>query len=80
MASAAEAFGVKTLKPLARIGVLSAAACVLVAAMTILPDLGKPARIYNLVIHPNWSCASWPNGRRHLSHSRRCRAASNRYI
>lgn len=55
MASAAEAFGVRTLKPLAKVGVLSAAACVLIAAMTILPDLGKPARIYNLVIHPNWS-------------------------
>ncbi len=55
MASAAEAFGVKTLRPLSKIGVLSAAACVLIAAMTILPDLGKPARIYNIVIHPNWS-------------------------
>jgi molybdopterin-containing oxidoreductase family membrane subunit len=55
MASAAEAFGIRTLRPLSRIGVLSAAACVLIAAMTILPDLGKPARIYNLVIHPNWS-------------------------
>jgi molybdopterin-containing oxidoreductase family membrane subunit len=55
MASAAEAFGVRTLRPLSRIGVLSAAACVLVAAMTILPDLGKPARVFNLFIYPNWS-------------------------
>jgi dimethyl sulfoxide reductase membrane subunit len=55
MASAAEAFGVRSLKPLAKVGVLSAAACVLIAAMTIIPDLGRPERIYNLVIHPNWS-------------------------
>jgi molybdopterin-containing oxidoreductase family membrane subunit len=55
MASSAEVFGVKSLKPLARIGVLSAAACVLIAAMTIIPDLGRPERIYNLLLHPNWS-------------------------
>ncbi|HVP74533.1 MAG TPA: NrfD/PsrC family molybdoenzyme membrane anchor subunit [Gaiellaceae bacterium] len=55
MASSAEVFGVKALRPLARIGVLSAAASVAIAAMTIIPDLGRPARIYNLLIHPRWT-------------------------
>jgi len=55
MASASELFGVKSLRPLARIGVLTAGACVLVAAMTIIPDLGKPARVWELFVYPNWS-------------------------
>jgi dimethyl sulfoxide reductase membrane subunit len=55
VASAAEVFGIDSLKPLARIGVLSAAACVAIAAMTIIPDLGRPQRVYNLFLHPRWS-------------------------
>jgi len=55
MASSAEVFGIKALKPLARLGVLSAAACVAVAALMIIPDLGQPTRILNLVRHPNWT-------------------------
>jgi len=55
MASSAEVFGIKSLQPLSRLGVLSAAACVTVAALMIIPDLGRPARILNIFIHPNWS-------------------------
>jgi len=55
MASGAEVFGVKALRPLARIGVLTAAVSVAIAAMTIIPDLGRPERIYNLLLHPRWS-------------------------
>jgi molybdopterin-containing oxidoreductase family membrane subunit len=55
MASGAEVFGVKSLRPLSRIGVLTAAACVLVAAMTIVPDLGKPFRAWELFRYPHWS-------------------------
>jgi molybdopterin-containing oxidoreductase family membrane subunit len=55
MASSAEVFGIKALKPLARLGVLSAASCVAVAALMIIPDLGQPTRIINLVRHPNWT-------------------------
>jgi len=55
MASSAEVFGIKALKPLSRLGVLSAAACVMVAAIMILPDLGRPDRILNIFIHPNWT-------------------------
>jgi molybdopterin-containing oxidoreductase family membrane subunit len=55
MASSAEVFGITALKPLSRLGVLSAAACVTVAALMIIPDLGQPARILNIFIHPNWT-------------------------
>ena len=55
MASSAEVFGIKALKPLSRLGVLSAAACVSVAALMIIPDLGRPDRILNIFVHPNWS-------------------------
>lgn len=55
MASGAEVFGVKALRPLARIGVLTAAASVAIAAMTIIPDLGRPERIFNLLLHPRWT-------------------------
>ena len=55
MASGAEVFGVKSLRPLAPIGVLTAAACVLVAAMTIIPDLGNPQRVWKILRYPNWS-------------------------
>src|ERR1039457_2674364 len=55
MASSAEVFGIKALKPLSRLGVLSAAACVTVAALMIIPDLGQPCRVINIFIHPNWS-------------------------
>ena len=54
MASAAEVFGVKSVRPLARLGVLTAGACVLVAAMTIIPDLGKPQRVWELFRYPQW--------------------------
>ncbi len=55
MASAAEVFGATSLRPLARIGVLSAAACVLLAAIELIPDLGRPERVLNLFRYPNWS-------------------------
>ncbi len=55
VASGAEVFGVQALKPLSRLGVMTAAACVLVAAMTIIPDLGNPQRIWELFRYPNWT-------------------------
>jgi molybdopterin-containing oxidoreductase family membrane subunit len=55
MASAAEVFGVDSLKPLRRLGVLTAAACVTAAAVIIVPDLGRPDRIIDLFIHPHWT-------------------------
>lgn len=55
VASSAEVFGIRALKPLSRLGVLSAAACISVAALMIIPDLGRPERVLNLVLHPHWS-------------------------
>lgn len=55
VASAAEVFQVKGLKPLAKLGVLTAAVCILVAGASILPDLGRPDRLLNLVIYAHWS-------------------------
>ncbi|MDE3131876.1 MAG: polysulfide reductase NrfD [Acidobacteriota bacterium] len=55
MASASEVFGIKSLRPLSRIGVLSAAACVLIAAIEIIPDLGRPERVWELFRYPNWT-------------------------
>jgi molybdopterin-containing oxidoreductase family membrane subunit len=54
VASSVEVFGITELKPLARLGVLTAAVSVLLAALTIIPDLGRPERIANLLLHPNW--------------------------
>jgi len=54
VASSVEVFGITALKPLARLGVLTAAVSVLLAALTIIPDLGRPERIANLLLHPNW--------------------------
>ena len=54
VASSAEVFGISPLRALARLGVLTAAACILVAAITIIPDLGRPDRAMNLLLHPNF--------------------------
>jgi len=55
VASSAEVFGIKALKPLSRLGVLSAAACITVAALMIIPDLGRPERVLNIILYPNWT-------------------------
>jgi molybdopterin-containing oxidoreductase family membrane subunit len=55
VASSAEVFGIQALKPLSRLGVLSAAGCITVAALMIIPDLGRPERVLNLFLYPNWT-------------------------
>jgi dimethyl sulfoxide reductase membrane subunit len=47
-------FGVKKLKPLARLGALTAFANVTAAMLIVLPDIGKPLRLYNMLLHPNF--------------------------
>lgn len=47
-------FGVKKLKPLAKLGALTAFANVTAAMLIVLPDIGKPLRLYNLILHPNF--------------------------
>jgi len=45
-------FGVTALKPFARIGALCAFANVTAAMLIVLPDLGQPFRVLNLLLHP----------------------------
>jgi molybdopterin-containing oxidoreductase family membrane subunit len=45
-------FGVAALKPFARIGALCAFANVSAAMLIVLPDLGQPFRVLNLLLHP----------------------------
>lgn len=54
VASSAEVFDVQALKPLSRLGVLTALAAISCAALMIIPDLGRSDRILNLLIHPQW--------------------------
>ena len=46
-------FGVKSLKPFAKIGALTAFANVTAAMISILPDIGQPIRLYHMLLHPN---------------------------
>jgi molybdopterin-containing oxidoreductase family membrane subunit len=46
-------FGVKKLKPLAKLGALTAFANVTAAMLIVLPDIGKPHRLYQMLLHPN---------------------------
>jgi dimethyl sulfoxide reductase membrane subunit len=48
-------FGVESLKPFAKIGALTAFVNVSGAMIAILPDIGQPARLYNMLIHPKLS-------------------------
>ena len=48
-------FGVKKLKPLAKLGALTAFANVTAAMLIVLPDIGKPIRLYNMLLHPNFT-------------------------
>jgi len=51
VASAGRIFGVERFKPIVRVAVLEATVAILIAAVFILPDLGHPERIFNLVLH-----------------------------
>lgn len=48
-------FGVDHLKPFAKIGALTAFANVTAAMVSVIPDIGQPARLYNLFIHAKLS-------------------------
>lgn len=53
VASAGRLFGVKAFKPIIRLAVLEATVAVVLAAIFILPDLGRPERMLNILLHPN---------------------------
>lgn len=48
-------FGVTALKPFARIGALAAFANVTAAMLAILPDIGQPLRLYQMLINPQFA-------------------------
>ena len=51
VASAGRLFGATRLKPIVRVAVLEAAVAVMIAALLLLPDIGRPDRILNLLLH-----------------------------
>jgi molybdopterin-containing oxidoreductase family membrane subunit len=55
VASAGRLFGVKAFKPITRLAVLEATVAVVLAAIFILPDLGRPERMLNILLHPNFT-------------------------
>ena len=54
IASAGRLFHVDRFKPIVRLAVVEAAVTIFTAAMLIIPDLGMPDRIYNLLVHAHW--------------------------
>jgi molybdopterin-containing oxidoreductase family membrane subunit len=53
VASAGRLFGATIFKPIVRVAVLEATVAIILAATFILPDLGRPDRILNILLHPN---------------------------
>ncbi|MEM1995070.1 MAG: NrfD/PsrC family molybdoenzyme membrane anchor subunit [Nitrososphaerales archaeon] len=53
VSSSAHVFGVEEFKPIAKVATTLAAACVAVAALSIIPDLGRPERIAYLILYGN---------------------------
>jgi len=54
VASAGSVFGADRLKPLSRLAIWVAFACVAVAAAFVLPDLGRVERLWHLLVYPQW--------------------------
>ena len=54
IASAGRLFHVDRFKPIVRLAVVEAAVTIFTAAILIIPDLGTPNRIFNLLIHAHW--------------------------
>lgn len=48
-------FNIEKLKPFTKIASLSAFACTLGAGIMIMPDLGRVERVYQLLLHPNFT-------------------------
>ena len=54
IASAGRLFHVDRFRPIVRLAVVEAAVTIFTAAILIIPDLGMPNRIYNLLVHAHW--------------------------
>ena len=55
VASSASVFGVKDFKKVAKPAVLLSTVCIIAAAAFILIDLGSVQRVFNLILHPNFT-------------------------
>ena len=55
VASAGRLFSVRIFKPITRLAVLEATVAVMLAGLFILPDLGRPERVINILLHPNFT-------------------------
>ena len=53
VASAGRLFGVRIFKPITRLAVLEATVAVILAGTFIIPDLGRPERVLNILLYPN---------------------------
>ena len=53
VASAGRLFGATIFKPIVRIAVLEATVAIILAATFILPDLGRPERVINILLYAN---------------------------
>ncbi len=53
VASAGRLFGASMFKPITRLAVVEATVAVVLAGVFILPDLGRPERVINILLHPN---------------------------
>jgi dimethyl sulfoxide reductase membrane subunit len=54
VASAGRLFGVEQFRPIVRLAVVEATVTIATAALCIIPDLGHPQRILNLLFHAHW--------------------------
>ena len=54
VASAGRLFGVRQFAPIVRLAVVEATVTIATAALCIIPDLGHPQRILNLLFHAHW--------------------------
>ncbi|HEY6057190.1 MAG TPA: NrfD/PsrC family molybdoenzyme membrane anchor subunit [Candidatus Limnocylindrales bacterium] len=53
VASAGRLFGVARFRPIVRLAVLEATVAVMLAALFLWPDIGRPERIWHLFVYPN---------------------------
>ncbi len=55
VASAGRLFGGVQVKPIVRLAVLEATVAVMLAALFLLPDMGRPDRLWHLIRYPNFT-------------------------
>lgn len=55
VSSAAKVFNVARFESIAKVATFLSFTCIVAAAVFILPDIGRPGRIFNLVAHPNFT-------------------------